>query len=70
MLSHCYVIVEQVSCDAATGLSVIVGNRSYPCYHGGYVHQVAFLLGSGYLHKGAIECPACTEICPVRVKLV
>ncbi|KAL8570983.1 hypothetical protein ACOMHN_037843 [Nucella lapillus] len=58
--SGCY----KVRCEQRTGLWVEVGNQSYPCYHKGYVHRLSFLFNSGYLHEGAIVCPACKDICP------
>ncbi|XP_076455819.1 leishmanolysin-like peptidase [Babylonia areolata] len=57
--SGCY----KVRCDKSTGLWVEVGNQSYPCYHEGYVHRLSFLFNSGYLHTGAIVCPACSDVC-------
>ncbi|CAG9855098.1 unnamed protein product [Phyllotreta striolata] len=43
-------------------LHILVGNYSYECYH---ANQEIFIriISNGWLHKGAIKCPPCKEIC-------
>ncbi|XP_037950835.1 leishmanolysin-like peptidase isoform X2 [Teleopsis dalmanni] len=43
-------------------LNIIVGNYSYTCYFPGQQLSIR-ILANGWLHKGAIICPPCHELC-------
>jgi len=43
-------------------LHILVGNYSYECYYPGQELSIR-IMGGGWLHKGAIICPPCREIC-------
>ncbi|KAK5639681.1 hypothetical protein RI129_012173 [Pyrocoelia pectoralis] len=43
-------------------LHIIVGNYTYTCYHA-YQELSIRIISGGWLHKGAIICPPCREIC-------
>ncbi|KAG5889190.1 hypothetical protein JTB14_019207 [Gonioctena quinquepunctata] len=43
-------------------LHILVGNYSYECFHKN--QEIAIrIISNGWLHKGAIICPPCKEIC-------
>ncbi|XP_072402346.1 leishmanolysin-like peptidase [Diabrotica undecimpunctata] len=43
-------------------LHILVGNYSYECYHANQEISIR-IISNGWLHKGAIVCPPCKEIC-------
>ncbi|XP_056646340.1 leishmanolysin-like peptidase [Diorhabda sublineata] len=43
-------------------LHILVGNYSYECYHPNQEISIR-IISNGWLHKGAIVCPPCKEIC-------
>lgn len=43
-------------------LHIIVGNYSYECFQPGQELTIR-ILAYGWLHKGAVICPSCKEIC-------
>lgn len=43
-------------------IQVIVANYSYECYYPGQELQIR-IYKNGWLHRGSIVCPQCTEIC-------
>ncbi|XP_055381355.1 leishmanolysin-like peptidase [Condylostylus longicornis] len=43
-------------------LSILVGNYTYECYYPGQQLTI-HIMSNGWLHKGAIVCPSCHEIC-------
>lgn len=55
--SGCY----KYSCYAGR-LHILVGNYSYTCYFPGQ-ELVIRVISNGWLHKGALLCPSCEEIC-------
>ncbi|XP_063220729.1 leishmanolysin-like peptidase [Bacillus rossius redtenbacheri] len=55
--SGCY----RYSCSAGR-LHILVGNYSFTCYDTGQVLDVQ-LFSHGWLHKGALVCPPCEDLC-------
>nr|CAD7589812.1 unnamed protein product [Timema genevievae] len=45
-------------------LHVVVANYTYTCYYTGQVLDIR-ILSSGWLHKGALVCPPCEDLCQV-----
>nr|CAD7426541.1 unnamed protein product [Timema monikensis] len=43
-------------------LHVVVANYTYTCYYTGQVLDIR-ILSSGWLHKGALVCPPCQDLC-------
>jgi leishmanolysin-like peptidase len=43
-------------------LHIIVGNYSYECFYPGQELSIR-ILAYGWLHKGAVVCPSCKEMC-------
>ena len=43
-------------------LSIIVANYTYVCYYPGQQIYIRIMSG-GWLHKGAVICPPCHELC-------
>ncbi|CAH1153503.1 unnamed protein product [Phaedon cochleariae] len=43
-------------------LHILVGNYSYECFHANQEISIR-IISTGWLHKGAIVCPPCREIC-------
>ncbi|CAK9806829.1 Leishmanolysin-like peptidase [Anthophora quadrimaculata] len=60
--SGCY----QYKCEAGR-LHIVVANYTYTCYHAG--QEIAIrILQSTWLHKGALICPSCRDICQAELK--
>ncbi|XP_044018752.1 leishmanolysin-like peptidase isoform X2 [Aphidius gifuensis] len=55
--SGCY----QYSCKHGR-LHIIVSNYTYTCYHAGQELAIR-IMQNDWLHKGAIKCPSCKDIC-------
>ncbi|XP_066247527.1 leishmanolysin-like peptidase [Euwallacea similis] len=55
--SGCY----PYNCSAGR-LHILVGNYSYTCHHANQEISIR-IFSNGWLHKGAIVCPPCREIC-------
>ncbi|XP_063992522.1 leishmanolysin-like peptidase isoform X2 [Diachasmimorpha longicaudata] len=55
--SGCY----RYKCEGGR-LHILVANHTYTCYHAGQ-ELVIRIIQSGWLHKGAIICPPCRDIC-------
>lgn len=43
-------------------LHIIIANYSYECFYAGQELSVQLMAG-GWLHKGAVVCPSCKEVC-------
>ncbi|XP_049820821.1 leishmanolysin-like peptidase [Aethina tumida] len=43
-------------------LHILVGNYSYECFHANQEISIR-IISNGWLHKGAVKCPPCKEIC-------
>ncbi|KAJ2942355.1 hypothetical protein O0L34_g15904 [Tuta absoluta] len=48
-------------------LHIIVGDYTYTCFHAGQVLQVR-IMKQGWLHKGGVVCPPCSEMCGEEFK--
>ncbi|XP_043668427.1 leishmanolysin-like peptidase isoform X3 [Vespula pensylvanica] len=60
--SGCY----QYKCEAGR-LHIMVANYTYTCYHAG--QEIAIrIIQNGWLHKGALICPPCKDICQAELK--
>ena len=59
--SGCY----QYSCHAGR-LHIIVSNYTYTCYAPGQELAVR-IISNDWLHKGALVCPPCEELCQVII---
>lgn len=55
--SGCY----QYKCENGR-LSILVANYTFDCYYPGQELSIRIMAG-GWLHKGAIVCPPCRELC-------
>ncbi|XP_012221592.2 leishmanolysin-like peptidase [Linepithema humile] len=60
--SGCYLY----KCEAGK-LHIMVGNYTYTCYHAGQ-EIIIRIMQNGWLHKGALICPPCREICQAEFK--
>nr|XP_029712436.1 leishmanolysin-like peptidase isoform X1 [Aedes albopictus] len=49
-------------------LHIIIANYSYECYYAGQELSVRLIAG-GWLHKGAVICPSCKEMCNTEFEL-
>ncbi|XP_015585310.1 leishmanolysin-like peptidase isoform X2 [Cephus cinctus] len=60
--SGCY----QYKCEAGR-LHIMVANYTYTCYHAG--QEIAIrIMQNEWLHKGALICPPCKDICQAELK--
>ncbi|XP_033218855.1 leishmanolysin-like peptidase isoform X2 [Belonocnema kinseyi] len=60
--SGCY----QYKCEAGR-LHIVVANYTYTCYHAG--QEIAIrIMQNDWLHKGALICPPCKEVCQAELK--
>ncbi|XP_014614283.1 PREDICTED: leishmanolysin-like peptidase [Polistes canadensis] len=60
--SGCY----QYKCETGR-LHIMVANYTYTCYHAG--QEIAIrIIQNGWLHKGALICPRCKDICQAELK--
>ncbi|XP_050084903.1 leishmanolysin-like peptidase [Anopheles aquasalis] len=55
--SGCY----QYRCDHGR-LHILIANKSYECFYAGQKLNIQ-LMGEGWLHRGAVICPSCKELC-------
>ncbi|XP_044592458.1 leishmanolysin-like peptidase isoform X1 [Cotesia glomerata] len=60
--SGCY----QYRCEAGR-LHIMVANFTYTCYHAGQKLTIK-IIQNEWLHKGALICPPCKEICQQELK--
>ncbi|XP_024887665.1 leishmanolysin-like peptidase [Temnothorax curvispinosus] len=60
--SGCYLY----KCEAGR-LHIMVGNYTYTCYHAGQ-EIIIRIMQNGWLHKGALICPPCRDICQAEFK--
>ncbi|XP_046600078.1 leishmanolysin-like peptidase isoform X1 [Neodiprion lecontei] len=60
--SGCY----QYKCELGR-LHIVVGNYTFTCFHSG--QEIAIrVLQNNWLHKGALKCPPCKDICQAEFK--
>ncbi|RZC41773.1 leishmanolysin-like peptidase, partial [Asbolus verrucosus] len=50
-------------------LHILVGNYSYECFHANQEISIR-IISNGWLHKGAIVCPPCREMCAVSTSII
>lgn len=62
--SGCY----QYDCEGGR-LNIVVGNYTYTCYYPGQPITIR-IVRDQWLHKGAIMCPPCNEMCGTRLAML
>lgn len=50
-------------------LHILVGNHSYTCYYEGQEIGIS-IIANGWLHKGALVCPLCEQLCQEQFAMI